>query len=379
MMTDFKRFVLLFLGVLNIFFVALKKYRNILKAYKSFLGIFESRKKTFAFKSLPKYYWANGRFFISPNMPGFPSKVFSQFIDSQLNLVLPSAKGRIGLQTVVFSITSRCPLRCLHCFEWERLNGHEYLSLAELLLIQKKIENYGVTQIQYTGGEPMARIDDLIELIKATSSKRDTWIFSSGYNVSLGNALLLKKSGLTGLTLSLDNWSPERHNYFRQSEDAFDWVSTAARNAFQVDLALSLSICPTKEFVSRDNLFKYLDLAQQLHAGFIQILEPRRVGRFIDQEVELEDEQVRVITEFMLEVNNSKKYKNSPAIIFQGYHQRKLGCYGAGNLFLYIDSKGNTHACPFCQRSVGSCLNEDFSILITKLKGTGCQKFQLLN
>lgn len=379
MVTDFKRFVLLFLGVLNVFIVALKKYRNIPKAYKSCLGIFESRKKIFAFRSLPKYYWANGRFFTSPNMPGFPSKAWDRFIDSQLNLVLPSVKGRIGLQTVIFSIAARCPLRCLHCFEWERLNGHEYLSLAELLQIQKKIENYGVTQIQYTGGEPMARIDDLVELIKATSSTIDTWIFSSGYHFSLGNALLLKKAGLTGLTLSLDHWSPEGHNYFRQSEYAFEWVKAAARNAVQVNLALSLSICPTKEFISRDNLFKYLDLAYQLHAGFIQILEPRRVGRFVDQEVELEDEQVRIITEFMLEVNNGKKYKNSPTIIFQGYHQRKVGCFGAGDLFLYIDSKGNVHACPFCQGSVGSCLNEDFSILIKKLKGAGCQKFLLLN
>jgi len=376
---DFKRFVLLFLGILNIFFVALKKYGNIQKAYKSCLGIFESRKKIFAFKSLPKYYWANSRFFISPNMPGFPSKAFNQFVDSQLNLVLPSVKGRIGLQTAIFSITTRCPLRCLHCFEWERLNGHEYLSLTELLQIQKRVENYGVTQIQYTGGEPMARIDDLVELINATSSNIDTWIFSSGYNFSPENALLLKKAGLTGLTLSLDHWSPEGHNYFRQSEHAFEWVKTAARNAVHVDLALSLSICPTKEFVSWDNLFKYLDVAHQLHAGFIQIMEPRRVGRYIDQEIELEDEQLRIITEFMLEVNNSKKYKNRPTIIFQGYHQRKVGCYGAGNLFLYIDSKGNVHACPFCQQSAGNSLNDDFSILIKKLKGAGCQKFKQLN
>jgi MoaA/NifB/PqqE/SkfB family radical SAM enzyme len=379
MLTDFKRFVVLTLGVLKVFIVAVKKYRNISKAFKSCLRIFESRKKIFAFKSLPKYYWANGRFFTSPNMPGFPSKAWDRFIDSQLNLALPTAKGKMGLQTVVFSITSRCPLRCLHCFEWERLNGHEYLSLAELLQIQKKVENYGVTQIQYTGGEPMARINDLIELIKATSSKRDTWIFSSGYLFSMENALLLKKAGLTGLTLSLDHWSPEGLNYFRQSEHAFDWVKTAAWNAFQVNLALSLSICPTKAFVTKDNLIKYLDLAQQLHAGFIQILEPRRVGRYIDQEVELGIEQVNIITDFMLEVNNSKKYKKMPTIIFQGYHQRKVGCYGAGNLFMYIDSKGNAHACPFCQGSAGNCLNEDFSILMNKLKDNGCQKFQLLN
>lgn len=375
MVIDFKRFFWLFFGIFHIYFIAWKKYRNIFRACKSCSRLFNSRKNIFGFKSLPKYYRANGRFYLSLNIPGFPSKAFDQFVVNQLILTLPADNQKPNLQTVVFSVTSKCPLQCLHCFEWERLNGHEYLSLDELLRIQKKIESFGVTQIQYTGGEPMARIDDLTELIKSTQPTTDTWIFTSGFNFSLENALLLKNAGLTGVTISLDHWSSEGHNHFRQSKHAFDWVTTAAQNAVRADLALSLSLCPTKEFVSMDNLFRYLELAHQLKAGFVQILEPRKVGRFIDQEIELDREQVETITDFMLEVNNNRKYKHMPTIVFQGYHQRKTGCFGAGNLFLYVDSMGHIHACPFCQGSAGNCLNEDFSMLVKKLKSIGCHKF----
>jgi len=370
-----RRLLVMFGGISTIYLLALGCYRNVFKAHKSVMGIFKFREKVNGFQKLPKYYRANGRFFMSMNIPGFPSKAFCQFIRNELNIAAPFNSVHNLLQMAVFSVTSKCPLNCLHCFEWERIHGSEYLSLEQLLQIQHKIESYGVCQIQYTGGEPMVRVNDLIELIKATLPTTDCWIFSSGFNFSLENACRLKKAGLTGVVLSLDHWKANEHNQFRQSDKAFSWVTAAAENIVKANLALSLSLCPTRDFVTRENLFNYLFLAEKLKAGFIQILEPRKAGKYKDLDVSLNQDHLTVLEEFTFEVNNNREYSEMPTIFFPGFHQRKFGCAGAGHRFLYIDSKGNTHACPFCQGSVGSCLDKEFSQLVDDLKSKGCPEF----
>ena len=79
--------------------------------------------------------------------------------------------------------------------------------------------------------------------------------------------------------------------------------------------------------------------------------------------------------DFVNEMNNHPKYSDMPTILFPGYHQREFGCFGGGDRFLYIDSKGNLNACPFCQESAGSCLDNDLTLLINNLKAKGCPKF----
>jgi MoaA/NifB/PqqE/SkfB family radical SAM enzyme len=375
MVVSLRRYLVLLFGISNIFLVGFRYYKNFLPALAAIRQLFNFRKKVHNNKSWPKIYLANGKYFISINVPGFPSLAFNKHIKNELTISRPFTNHTGHLQLAVFSITCRCPLKCRHCFEWERINGSEFLSLNQLKKIQQKIEAYGVCLIQYTGGEPMVRINDLIELLKVKSSTIDSWIFSSGYNLTRENAMRLRNAGLTGVVLSLDHWDAKKHNSFRKSDLAFNWVVSAAENVVQANLAFSLSLCATREFVSRDNLFKYLYLAQKLNAGFIQILEPRKVGRFNYEDVSLNSEQVKTIEDFMTEVNNNQEYKKMPAIIFPGYHQRKFGCSGAGHRFIYVDSKGDIHACPFCQEAGGNCLQNELPLLIDKLKIKGCHEF----
>ena len=375
MIKSVKRILVLTWAISVICLIALKCYKNLFKAIKGIHGIFVFRKKMNRFNKLPKYYHANKRYFMTMNIPGFPSESFNRFISIELNKSLPFQKDSSDLQLAVLSITSRCPMHCLHCYEWERINGNEYLTLEQLLEIQRRIEKYGVSQIQYSGGEPMIRINELTELIKATLSTTDTWVFSSGYNFKIENVLRLKQAGLTGIVLSLDHWKPEGHNHLRQSDRSFDWVSEAARQIVRADLALSLSLCATRDFVNRENLLNYVVYARNLKAGFIQILEPRKVGHFKNSDVELYPDQINLINDFVNEMNNHPKYSDMPTILFPGYHQREFGCFGGGDRFLYIDSKGNLNACPFCQESAGSCLDNDLTLLINNLKAKGCPKF----
>jgi len=54
-----------------------------------------------------------------------------------------------------------------------------------------------------------------------------------------------------------------------------------------------------------------------------------------------------------------------------------MGCFGAGNRYLYIDSTGEIHACPFCQNSAGNAVNVKIEDAVSTLRTFGCQKYEL--
>jgi MoaA/NifB/PqqE/SkfB family radical SAM enzyme len=80
---------------------------------------------------------------------------------------------------------------------------------------------------------------------------------------------------------------------------------------------------------------------------------------------------------FFREINSSDKYMDYPIVTYPGYHQRRIGCLGAGNRYLYIDSVGNIHACPFCQRIAGNAVNDRLEDAVSVLREYGCQKYEM--
>ena len=112
-----------------------------------------------------------------------------------------------------------------------------------------------------------------------------------------------------------------------------------------------------------------------MHAAFIFLLEPRETGHFKNQKVTLSEKELQVIESFYLNVITSAKYEEFPLVFYPGYYQRRLGCFGAGIRYLYIDSEGSVHACPFCQGKLGNALTDDLPEIIQKLKAEGCQMF----
>jgi len=374
-LSSLKRIVIASLLRTNVLLLALKEYRNPAKAISAVKMLVKKRE---AFRGVPgmaKFFYANRRFFFNPNLPGFPSQSFNKFIVSELNNSMPFNNGRSRLTTLFFSITKKCPLRCRHCLEWDRLDGSDTLSVDDLKVIIDKFQLYGVSQIQISGGEPMARFEDLLTLVKHTDSSTDTWLLTSGYNLTLGKARQLKNAGLTGVRISIDHWESSRHNEFRGSPRAFAWAVEATENCRKAGLATGLAICVMKEFLSEQFLSEYLEFARSIRASFIFLLEPRETGHFKDSDVKLSAELLKSIEDFYLRVNSSPDFENYPPLFFPGYHQRRIGCFGAGIRYLYVDSEGSVHACPFCQGKMGDSLKDDLARLIPLISRKGCHLF----
>ena len=135
---------------------------------------------------------------------------------------------------------------------------------------------------------------------------------------------------------------------------------------------MALTLCATKAFISEKNLWVYADLAKKLGASFVQILEPKAVGHYAGKNVDISNEQQLIIEKFFLKINGKIEFQDYPIFQYPAYHQRKIGCFGSGDMYMYIDSNGNAHACPFCQTFSGNCVLDSADTTIKKIQEEGC-------
>jgi len=320
-----------------------------------------------------KYVVVGGRTFFSLRAPGFPSPAFDRFAAEELNRVVPFRPGS-GLLTPILAVTKRCNLHCAHCSEWDTLRQPDTLSVEDLLAIAGRLRASGATQLQISGGEPLLRLDAVEALCRDGRDTCDLWILTSGTPLTAEVTQCLRSAGATGVMVSLDHWDPAAHDAFRGASGTFSRAVEGIGHAAEAGLVVGLSLTARRDFVSAENLEAYARLAQTLGVSFIQLLEPRAVGRWAGADVALTDEQVTLLEAFDRSMNQDRL--DMPLVDYPGRGQRRDGCWGAGDRYLFVDADGGLHACPFCRGAMGSGLAESLDDLRDRLRARGCQMFR---
>ena len=274
------------------------------------------------------------------------TEAYDQLIRNEVQRYFTPDDSSDQLRLIFLAITRKCPMRCEHCFEWDNLNKRETFTREELIRIVDIYQKQGVNQIQFSGGEPMVRFPDLLEVIRFAATKMECYVVTSGFNLQ-GNAGLLKAAGCKGMIISVDHHIPEMHNRFRGHHDIFNRAVEGVKASLEAGMITALSVCATREFLDGGNLHPYLNFARDLGVQFIQILEPKAVGHYSGKDVLLNESHLRILEDFFKDINQDPVYSDYPVLMYHGYHQRRIGCY-AGSRSLYIDSAGDVHACPFC-------------------------------
>ncbi|HEV3290103.1 MAG TPA: GTP 3',8-cyclase MoaA [Streptosporangiaceae bacterium] len=127
--------------------------------------------------------------------------------------MLADSHGRIATDLRV-SLTDRCNLRCAYCMPPEGLDwlpSPELLTDDELVRLARiGVEQLGITEIRFTGGEPLLR-RGLPGLVARTAALRPRPEISLTTN-AIGLARLagpLREAGLDRINVSLDTLRPE--------------------------------------------------------------------------------------------------------------------------------------------------------------------------
>jgi MoaA/NifB/PqqE/SkfB family radical SAM enzyme len=370
-----KKSLLIAIMQLQIIFIAIIKLRSLKKIVKGIKGMKILALSYIGNGGIQKIAKKGNHFFWDMYGAKWPSATFVKSVSDELYRQLAEPQQVSSLRNVLLAITTKCPLQCEHCYEWDNLNIKEKLSKEDLHLIVRKFQENGAGQIHFGGGEPLMRYDDIIDVLNSSAKTTDFWLVSSGYKLTAERAEGLKNAGLTGVSISLDHYLPEEHNRFRHFDASYDWVEKAIKNSNDAGLVTALSLCATKEFVSEQNISLYAELAKKWGVAFIQIIEPRATGHYAGKDVALSKMQHNILERSMSKLNNDKDYKDYPIAVYHESYLRKSGCFGAGKRFVYVDPLGNLQACPFCRSEGKNITHSPLKESIIELRKYGCQTY----
>lgn len=140
----------------------IRKYKTPIKFIKIVRRVKELKNRYNFENGYKKVAYVDGRTFISPNNNGWPAKHFNRLIDIEARTALNDNVSNLEqLNIVLIALTKKCPLNCEHCYEADELNKRDTLTLEDHKKILKKVQDAGIPMIQYGGGDPMAKVNDL--------------------------------------------------------------------------------------------------------------------------------------------------------------------------------------------------------------------------
>lgn len=144
-------------------------------------------------------------------------------------------------------ITYRCNLRCRHCYNNSGDRLDDELSSAELMAIAKELSNLEVESICICGGEPLLRIDDVIDVaqyIKSHTHNSAVSMVSNGLLWNEAIAQRLSASGLDVVQFSLDGITDDTYDKVRQTNGKLHKVFSAIEYAQEAGLRVMISSLP---------------------------------------------------------------------------------------------------------------------------------------
>ena len=148
---------------------------------------------------------------------------------------------------VSWNLTYRCNLACEHCYldagakpqvtDDDAFADRSELTTEQCFKVADDIAAFAPEAVTIlTGGEPLLR-RDILEIVRHANSK-GLWVVvgTNGVKITPTLAVLLKKEGVRGLSLSLDALDPERHDRFRRVRGAWQNTVGGARILRDADL-----------------------------------------------------------------------------------------------------------------------------------------------
>jgi MoaA/NifB/PqqE/SkfB family radical SAM enzyme len=313
-------------------------------------------------------------YFSSLTLPHHPSPAFDRALArGGLNVGAAGTPLKLQIDTVLLAITRRCDLHCQHCYERHNIGGGEEIPVERLRQVISQVQQQGVSTLVLTGGEPMNRFDDLLSLVgSANKNLSDLHMHTSGHGVTLERAVALKKAGLIAAAVGLDDVDPVRHDDLRGFKGSHEEAVRALGVFRSAGVFTYVNCCATPAMVRSGDLWRYAEFVRDLGVAFIQLLEPRPCGGYLNTPdgALLRDDDRRQLVDFFRQMNTRKQYRHYPIVHYVAYAESpaQRGCMMGGLSHLYVDSHGNVNPCVFLPVTFGNITDEDFEPIYLRMR-----------
>ena len=135
---------------------------------------------------LTKTLVVGGRQFTTPSLPGYPSRAFDAAVArGGLSFASAGTPANRNIGSVILGITPECAYACAHCYEQRNLHGGADVPTQRWAQVIRQLQDAGVGVIVLSGGEPMLRLERVLELLEGADKDRsDFHLHTSGDGVT---------------------------------------------------------------------------------------------------------------------------------------------------------------------------------------------------
>jgi AdoMet-dependent heme synthase len=275
---------------------------------------------------------------------------------------------------VVWEVTTRCNLNCIHCYAGSVDSAQAELTTAEGKRFLDQVAAVGdIRMIVITGGEPLLR-KDIFELVEYAGKLGLSVIFSTnGTLLTPDMAKDLARLGVANFSISLDGFTESCHESIRRQPGCFQKALDGLNAAAQTPACVQVNFTAMQENLAE--LPGVIDYAESLGADIIMVFQaiPPRQERGAH---ELDAEQQASLMKTI-----AKKQKKTRALIMPVccpeywpmllesrlvtpvrvmQEQVFAGC-GAGKGFSYVRFDGDVWPCNFIPIAAGNVREKSFT------------------
>jgi MoaA/NifB/PqqE/SkfB family radical SAM enzyme len=236
--------------------------------------------------------------------------------------------------------TSACNLKCIGCWaaDYDKRSEISYAKLDEILTDARKL---GISDIVFSGGEPLMRKDDILKLCRK-HNKLPFALFTNG--TLIDDALADEMAVLGNLNVFVSIEGFREATDFRRGKDTFDKVVTAMNILKNRDIGFGFSICYHSQNYEEICSDEFLDFLREKGAWIGWMFNYIPVGVGADLSLCLNATQ-RVFVKQKVEAYMARH--KFTIIDFANIGHMAFGCVAAGNEFVHINAHGDLEPCSF--------------------------------
>ncbi len=196
---------------------------------------------------------------------------------------------------VVWNVTQRCNLRCVHCYAHSKdIEYKNELTTEEGKALIDDLADFGCPVILFSGGEPLMR-KDLPELAGYARSKGIRAVISTnGTMITEAMAKKLKDIGLSYVGISLDGMR-ETNDKFRGIEGSFDKALKGLHNCQKEGIKVGLRFTVNRHNVHDiPAIFDLMEKENIPRICFYHLVYSGRGSEMVNEDLSLEESRKTV-------------------------------------------------------------------------------------
>ncbi len=287
---------------------------------------------------------------------------------------------------VVWNMTRRCNLHCIHCYaEAQDKVAPGELTHEEGMALIDDLAAFKAPVILFSGGEPLLR-PDLFGLAGYAISKglRAT-LSTNGVLITPEVARKLKDTGFIYVGISLDGLEPV-HDRFRGMKGAFQASLAAMRNCREAGVRVGIRLTLTRHnFTQVKDIFRLMESEGIPRACFYHLAYAGRGSRLVEQDLNHEEARRTMDTIFEETVSLHNRMPESEVLTVDnhadsvylhlkmksGHPERAAGVLrllkinggnASGIAIAAVDDQGNVHPDQFWRHcTLGNVRERPFS------------------